>query len=79
MSLTVKKKTFADEFIINQGNAYQAALKAGYAESTAKDAHKWLNPNMTQNPEKPYKPHYEPELAEYINEQLEKLQSDSFL
>ena len=38
MNLTPKQKAFADEYIKNGGNAYRAALKAGYAEKTAKDA-----------------------------------------
>lgn len=38
MNLTPKQKAFSDEYIKNGGNAYRAALKAGYAEKTAKDA-----------------------------------------
>lgn len=38
MALTPKQKRFADEYIKNGGNAYRAALSAGYAEKTAKDA-----------------------------------------
>jgi len=35
--LTIKQKKFADEYIIS-GNAYQAAIKAGYSENYAKNA-----------------------------------------
>ena len=35
--MTIKQKKFADEYIIS-GNAYQAALKAGYSENYAKNA-----------------------------------------
>lgn len=33
--LTPKQKAFADEYIINGGNATQAAIKAGYSKKTA--------------------------------------------
>lgn len=33
--LTPKQIAFADEYIINGGNATQAAIKAGYSEKTA--------------------------------------------
>lgn len=33
--LTSKQKAFADEYIINGGNATQAAIKAGYSKKTA--------------------------------------------
>lgn len=35
--LTIKQKKFADEYIIS-GNAYQAAINAGYSENYAKNA-----------------------------------------
>lgn len=35
VKLTVKQKAFADEYIINGGNATQAAIKAGYSKKTA--------------------------------------------
>lgn len=34
-NLTTKQKAFADEYIINGGNATQAAIKAGYSKKTA--------------------------------------------
>lgn len=40
MELTPRQKAFADEWLINGGNDYQAAIKAGYAEATAKNARK---------------------------------------
>lgn len=40
MELTPKQKAFADEWLINGGNDYQAAIKAGYSEATAKNARK---------------------------------------
>lgn len=43
--MTPKQRLFADEYIANKGNAYQAAIKAGYAESTAKNADKKMVEN----------------------------------
>lgn len=37
MKLTPKQKAFCDEYLINGGNATQAAIKAGYSKHTAKD------------------------------------------
>lgn len=34
-NLTTRQKAFADEYIINGGNATQAAIKAGYSKKTA--------------------------------------------
>lgn len=35
-TLTAKQKVFADEYIINGGNATQAAIKAGYSKKSAR-------------------------------------------
>ena len=43
--LEPQQRAFADEYIINKGNAYQAAIKAGYSESYAKNATKKLLEN----------------------------------
>ena len=43
--LNPQQRTFADEYIINKGNAYQAAIKAGYSEAYAKNATKNLLEN----------------------------------
>lgn len=40
MSITEKQKLYADIWIENGGNDYQAAIKAGYSEATAKNAGK---------------------------------------
>lgn len=63
--MTDKQQRFCDEYMANGGNAYQAALSAGYSESTASDANDWV-----RGPSDPKKPHdkYKPELAEYIAE-----------
>ena len=43
--LEPQQRAFADEYIINNGNAYQAAIKAGYSEAYAKNATKKLLEN----------------------------------
>lgn len=73
MALTNREKLFADQYIKNP-NAFQAALNAGYKESTAKDASKWLMPD--KNPKKPdKKSKYKPDLAAYIQARMEEKQS----
>lgn len=68
MALNDREKLFADEYI-KLGNAYQAALNAGYAESTAKDASKWINPE--ESLKKPYKKSkFKPEVREFIDQRM---------
>ena len=74
MALNDREKLFADEYI-KLGNAYQAALNAGYAKSTAKDASKWLNPE--ENLKKPHeKSKYKAEVREYINQRMAEKESE---
>ena len=76
MSLRVmnpKEKAFVNEYIINGGNAYQAALKAGYSRSTAKHAYEWLtktSPNVTESRYLPCKPY----LREAIDARLKEIE-----
>lgn len=63
MALTTKQQRFCDAYMANGGNAYQAALEAGYSKSTALDANDWVR--APQDPKKPHKK-YRPELGEYI-------------
>lgn len=63
MALNERERDFAHNYI-TEPNAYQAAIDAGYAESTAKDASKWINPN--ENLKKPNK--FKQELYDYIEE-----------
>lgn len=67
-----KEKAFVNEYIINGGNAYQAALKAGYARSTAKLAYQWLEDEtkINQTRRLPYKPY----LREAIDERLKEIE-----
>lgn len=61
MALNAKELEFAHNYIV-EPNAYQAALKAGYADSTAKESSKWINPDESlKNPNK-----FKQELYDYI-------------
>lgn len=74
MALNDREKLFADEYI-KLGNAYQAALNAGYAKTTADGASKWLSPD--ENPKKPgKKAKYKPEVREYIDARMAEKESD---
>ena len=75
MALNDKEKCFANEYVINKGNAYKAALAAGYSKNTAKHAYQWLE-NPQQNPTINRKLPFKPELKEYISEQLAKMESE---
>lgn len=75
MALNDKEKCFANEYIINKGNAYQAALSAGYAANTARNASEWLQETLKYSEGKRHLP-FKPELRQYIDEQLEKMESE---
>ena len=75
MALNDKERCFATEYIINKGNAYQAALSAGYSKSTSKVAYQWLEEPKTNSTEKRNLP-FKPELKAYIEEQVKKLESE---
>lgn len=70
--MTDKEKRFCDEYLIDQ-NAVQAALRAGYAPKTARQAAKWLN---EKNPQKPTSK-FKPELRAYIDKQLRSIGKDT--
>lgn len=65
MALSPKEIEFANNYIVNP-NAYQAALNAGYKESTALEASRWINPNETLK--NPNKNKFRKELYDYIQE-----------
>lgn len=62
--LTPKQKAFADEYI-KSGNAYQSAIKAGYAEKTAKNA----ATKMVENGG----------ISNYINERLKQIEDEKIM
>lgn len=74
MALNDKERCFANEYIINKGNAYRAALQAGYSPNTARNASEWLTETMKNSDSKRHLP-YKPELKSYIDEQLGAMES----
>lgn len=72
MALNDKEKCFANEYIINKGNAYKAALSAGYSKYTSKVAYQWLEEPKTNSTEKRNLP-FKPELKAYIDEQIAQM------
>lgn len=59
--LNAQERLFGDEYLVDC-NATQAAIRAGYSESTAKSAHQWIR---DKNPKKPL-------LKKYIQKRLEE-------
>jgi phage terminase small subunit len=76
MALNAREKLFVDEYI-KLGNAYQAALNAGYKEKTAKYASRWINetPNLNKPNEKG-KSHLKPEVKAAIDARMEEKQKE---
>ena len=73
--MTAKEKRFGDEFLLDM-NYTQAAIRAGYSENTAKNACYWINQEADAKQVKAgRKSQYKPELAAYINEQLDQMHS----
>lgn len=58
--LTIKQKKFADEYIIS-GNAYQAAINAGYSENYARNATYFLLENNGK-------------ISDYVNKKMLELE-----
>lgn len=75
MALCDKEISFANEYIINKGNPYQAALSAGYKPRTAQHAYEWLEETLKNPTSKRHLP-YKPELRKYIDEQIASFQTD---
>ena len=75
MALNDREKLFADEYI-KLGNAYQAALNAGYKDSTAKEASKWINPEILKNPNEKERKRFKPEVREFIDKRMADKESE---
>lgn len=74
--MNAKERRFCAEYLIDL-NATQAAIRAGYAENTAKNACYWINKKADEKQVKAgRKPQYKPELSVYISEQLERMHSE---
>ena len=72
MALTGKQEVFVAEYI-KLGNAYQAALNAGYKESSAVDSSKWINPDILNSPSENERKKFRPKLYAALLEEMEKL------
>lgn len=77
MALDDRETAFVEMYFEHKGNCRAAAVAAGYADSTARNAHRWLDEktmqdgtvqNSTKN-----KCRYKPELAEAIEKRREEL------
>ena len=71
--MDIREQRFVDEYIINGGNAYQAALKAGYAKNTARNSFEWITETLSNSVKKRHLP-YKPYLRKAIDEELKKLE-----
>lgn len=72
--LNAKEKAFANEYVINKGNAYQAAIKVGYSERTALHAGDWLNSTPKNDGKRRNLP-YKPRLREYIDMKMNEIEA----
>ena len=50
--MTELQMRFVEEYFNHKGNCYAAAIAAGYAEKTAKESSRWINPNTLKDPNK---------------------------
>lgn len=72
MALNDREKLFVVHYI-KLGEAYPAALEAGYADSTAKDSSKWINPDILNSPNEKERKKFKPEVYAAIHEEMEKI------
>lgn len=72
MALTDLQRAFALEYLQSPNNAYQAALRAGYKKYSAKDASKWINPEILKNPNENERKKFKPELYDFIRAEMDK-------
>ena len=75
MALNDKQILFVDEYI-KLGNAYQAALNAGYKKSSAKDASKWINKKILNNPNENERKKFKPEVRQAIDDRMAEKESE---
>lgn len=71
--MDVREQAFVHEYILNKGNAYQAALKAGYTARTAKHAYQWIERTELDGTLKRSLP-FKPYLREAIDAELKKIE-----
>lgn len=75
MALNDREKLFV-EYYIKIGEAYPAALEAGYKKSTALNASKWINPDLLKNPNEKERKKYKPEIRAAIDERMKEKESE---
>ncbi|MFA9413292.1 terminase small subunit [Streptococcus sp. E29BA] len=72
--MDIREKKFVDEYIIT-GEEYTAAIKAGYAESTAKsDAYFWINPETKKNQDEKKRKKFKQESYDYYVKRMAELE-----
>jgi phage terminase small subunit len=74
MALKGREALFVLHYI-RLGEAYPAALEAGYADSTAKDSSKWINPDILNSPNEKERKKFKPAVYQAIQEEMAKLAS----
>lgn len=75
VALNNRQLLFVDEYI-KLGNAYQAALNAGYKKASAKDASKWINTEILKNPNENERKKYKREVREAIDRRMEEKEKE---
>lgn len=65
--MTDKQKMFCTEYLKDY-NAYQAALRAGYKETTAQQSSQWIDKSQKKSNKK-----YNPEMRAFIDYELNKM------
>lgn len=74
MALNDRERLFV-EYYIKLGEAYPAALEAGYKESTALNASKWINPEILKNPNEKERNKFKPEVRAAIDARMAEKES----
>lgn len=74
MAINDRQALFVEEFV-KLGNAYQAALNAGYKPSTAVDAAKWINPETLKSTSETERKKYKPEIRAAIDARMAEKKS----
>lgn len=74
MALNDRQKLFVTEYI-KLGSAYQAALNAGYKESSANDSSKWINPEILNNPSENERKKFKPDVYAELQKQMAEIRS----
>lgn len=60
-------------YYLKYGDAFPAAIDAGYAEATAREAHKWIKPEILKSPSEKERKKFKPDVYAAIQEEMEKL------